>query len=266
MFALAYKELISKFNKIRDYLREFFVYGFEFFSETNPIGVIGSFLLDRKELQGESSCFWYKHHYMLQAMDSEIVEVALEGISEKKYLEIHTISKSHQKNQIEVYPVKLYVSTQNGREYLLCHETGTTGLQFIRLDNIKTARVKGRCENNQEYENEYILRKPYLWGVVSGNAEDMTHVEMTIRVSEGEDFILQRLEREKRNGRVLQMNSRQYKYVVDTYDAMELMPWIRTFIGRIEKLESSDPSLEKKFDEDMELLYSVYFGGDGDVV
>lgn len=38
------------------------------------------------------------------------------------------------------------------------------------------------------------------------------------------------------------------------------MPWIRTFMGRIEKLESSNPQLKKKFDQDMEQLYSMYFG------
>lgn len=40
----------------------------------------------------------------------------------------------------------------------------------------------------------------------------------------------------------------------------KLMPWIRTLMGRIEKLESSNPQLKKKFDQDMEQLYSMYFG------
>ena len=238
----------------------------EFFSETTPIGVIGSFILDKKELSGYQSSFWYKHHYMLYAMDSEIVETVFDGISEKRYLEIITISKRNQKNKMEVYPIKLYVSTQNGREYLLCHETGASGLNFIRLDNIQDAKVKGKCDTYEEFENEYISRKPYLWGVISGNAKDIVHIEMTIEASEKEDYIVNRLEREKRNGRVYKMNEHQYKYVVDTYDAMELMPWIRTFIGRIVKLESSNSYLKKKFDEDMNFLYSMYLGGDEDAI
>lgn len=238
----------------------------EFYSETNPIGVVGSFLLDRKELNSLRSCFWYKHHYMLYAIDSEIVEAVFVGISEKKYLEIITISKKNQKNKIEVYPIKLYVSTQNGRQYLLCHETGASGLNFIRLDKIKEVKVKENCGNYREYENEYISCKPYLWGVIAGNAKDITHIEMTIAVSENEDFIVKRLEREKRNGHVYKINEHQYKYVVDTYDAMELMPWIRTFIGRIDKLESSNQYFAKKFYEDMEQLYSLYLGGDENVV
>jgi predicted DNA-binding transcriptional regulator YafY len=203
---------------------------------------------------------------MLYAIDSEIVESILEAISEKKYLEITTISKRKQTNKIVIYPIKLYVSTQNGREYLLCHEMGGSGITFVRLDNMKAAVVKGKCENYQDFENEYESCKPYLWGVIAGNAKDITHIEMTIKVSENEEFIAARLEREKRNGHVYQLNNHQYKYVVDTYDAMELMPWIRTFIGRIEKLESTNTYLQEKFDNDMNLMYSMYLGGDGGAV
>ena len=58
----------------------------DFFSETAPCGVIGSFLLDRRKLQEENqkkkdSCqrqkykekFAFKHHYITSAIDSEIL-------------------------------------------------------------------------------------------------------------------------------------------------------------------------------------------------
>lgn len=238
----------------------------EFYSEMNPIGVIGSFLLDRKEFDNEKSCFWYKHHYMLYAMDSEIMELLLEGIEKEKCIVITTIGKKNSVNKLEVYPMKIYVSTQNGREYLLCHRTDGTGLTFIRLDNIRKVKIGEICEKSKEYNTEYLLSKQYLWGVTSGNVKDIVHIEMTIRVQEDEEFIVRRLEREKRNGQVFKINESQYKYVVDTYDAMELMPWIRTFMGRIEKLECNNPDLENKFYQDMESLYSMYFGGeDGDI-
>lgn len=233
-----------------------------FFSETSPIGVIGSFLLDQKELRAYQSSFWFKHHYMLYAVDSEIAECILEGIAEKKVMEIATISKRKKSNKLKVYPIKLYVSTQNGREYLLCHEIGGSGINFVRIDNIRECKIKGKCDNYLEYENKYESSKPYLWGVICGNAKDITHIEMTIRIAENEDFIVNRLEREKRNGHVYKINNHQYKYVVDTYDAMELMPWIRTFIGRIENLESSNSYLKEKFNEDMKKMYSMYLGGD----
>ena len=81
-----------------------------------------------------------------------------------------------------------------------------------------------------------------------------------------EEYMIRRLEREKRNGHVERIGKEKYKYVVDTYDAMELMPWIRTFTGRIERVESDNPELGKKFCTDMEKMYAMYLGGDDDAV
>lgn len=54
-----------------------------FFSEISPLGVVGSYLLDKKEFHGKMSSFWFKHHYMLHAMDSEILEILLERFLKK---------------------------------------------------------------------------------------------------------------------------------------------------------------------------------------
>lgn len=138
----------------------------------------------------------------------------------------------------------------------------------MRLDKIIECKVKEKCKNEQrqKYEKEYELRKPNLWGVICGREDDMTHVEITMRIKENEEYMIRRLEREKRNGHVERIGKEKYKYVVDTYDAMELMPWIRTFTGRIERVESDNPELGKKFCTDMEKMYAMYLGGDDDAV
>ena len=239
-----------------------------FFSEISPVGVVGSFLLDHKKIRDKRSYVCFKHHYMLYAVESEVAECILEGIHEKKFLEITTKSKRKKISRRCVYPVKLYVSTQNGREYLLFHEVAGSGLHFVRLDKIIECKVKEKCKNEQrqKYEKEYELRKPNLWGVICGREDDMTHVEITMRIKENEEYMIRRLEREKRNGHVERIGKEKYKYVVDTYDAMELMPWIRTFTGRIERVESDNPELGKKFCTDMEKMYAMYLGGDDDAV
>ena len=60
---------------------------------------------------------------------------------------------------------------------------------------------------------------------------------MTINIEEGEEFIINRLMREKRCGTVTRANESTVEFEADVYSAQEMMPWIRTFIGRIEKLE-----------------------------
>ena len=81
-----------------------------------------------------------------------------------------------------------------------------------------------------------------------------------LHFDDDEQHIPQRLEREKRNGRVEIIDQNTCKYIVDTYDASEMLPWIRTFIGRIEKLECSDETVVKRFYEDLELTFALYGG------
>lgn len=74
-----------------------------------------------------------------------------------------------------------------------------SGLHFVRLDKIIECKVKEKCKNEQrqKYEKEYELRKPNLWGVICGREDDMTHVEITMRIKENEEYMIRRLERER---------------------------------------------------------------------
>ncbi len=61
------------------------------------------------------------------------------------------------------------------------------------------------------------------------------------------------------------MDDHTYRYVADVFDAGEMLPWLRTFIGRIGKLESSNDFGVKRFHEDLEATAALY-GGDDDAV
>ena len=61
------------------------------------------------------------------------------------------------------------------------------------------------------------------------------------------------------------LDKHTYRYTADVFDAGEMLPWLRTFIGRIVKLESSNDFVVKRFHEDLEATAGLY-GGDGDAV
>ena len=84
---------------------------------------------------------------------------------------------------------------------------------------------------------------------------------MTVYYGPNEDFIRKRLEREKRNGTVEILDDHTCRYTTDVYDASELIPWLRTFIGRIVKLECSDNTVVERFWSDLEKMSALY-GGD----
>ena len=77
--------------------------------------------------------------------------------------------------------------------------------------------------------------------------------------------MLEGMEREKRHGTVEQVDECTWKFTADVYDASEMLPWIRTFTGRIDHLECSNEFVVNRFREDLSALARMY-GGDGDAV
>jgi len=94
---------------------------------------------------------------------------------------------------------------------------------------------------------------------------DQAFVEMTVYVGEGEEHIPRRLDREKRGGRVEQLDANHWRFTAEVSDALEMLPWIRTFIGRITDLRCSDVEVLRRFREDLAKMAGLY-GGDGDAV
>lgn len=76
---------------------------------------------------------------------------------------------------------------------------------------------------------------------------------------------MQRLECEKRHGRVERIDEHTCKFVADVYDASGMLPWLRTFIGRIVDLQCSSQFAVDTFSEDLARMNAMY-GGDIDTV
>ena len=231
-----------------------------FYSEADPLGVIGSTLLDK--LDQKQECFQFKHHYMLHALDSRILLQLLTAIGEKRYIKLANASRRKENATIWhfVLPLKIFISTQGGRQYLLCYHNRFHALQFFRIDYIKEIELLEQETDFSVYERYCEKYRSHCWGTSAGAGFRVDHLEMTVHFEDNEQHIFHRLEREKRNGRVEMVDQNTCKYIVDTYDASEMVPWLRTFIGRSEKLECSDQTVVDKFYEDLEEMYSLYGG------
>lgn len=217
-----------------------------FFSETAPVGVVGAYVLD--QLDSVPDHYRFKHHYMLHALDGEILCKLLWCMGEKSSVRIGLKGGSDSGlYSCVAYPFKIYVSTQTGRQYLLAYVYERESFKFFRLDNVISCEAddfKGDPELCLElYEKE----KDHLWGVSYGDHEKFDHIEMVIRMEEQEYFIAERLQREKRSGHLEKMDANLWRYSIDVFDAMEMMPWIRTFIGRIVEFHCSNSQVEERF-------------------
>lgn len=237
-----------------------------FFTEADPLGVTGSFLLDKYEEIPEY--YRFKHHYILHALDSEILCRLLQIMSEEHLAEIQVKNKKMQtQTPYLVYPSRIYISTQNGRQYLDAYSLDHRRMYFFRLDNIIAVRDAG-MGNEQLARICEALRKEqeqHVWGVSTGTGV-MQHIEMSVHVEKDEYFIAERLEREKRCGWVEKIDDNTYCFKANVYDAREMLPWIRTFTGRIVDLKCSDESVTETFWADFKELEAMYCGGETDVV
>ena len=68
-----------------------------FFTEVNPIGVIGSYLLDK--FDNEENPFRFKQHYIFNALESEVLYDLLDIMNGNCNAEIKLFSNNNEKNK-----------------------------------------------------------------------------------------------------------------------------------------------------------------------
>ena len=231
----------------------------DFFSETAPCGAIGSFLLDKTG--AHDSVFAFKHHYITGAIDSEVVCSLLEAIGEKKSITLETINRHRDRiAENHVLPLRIMISVQSGRQYLMAYVPRFRRITSFRIDNIVSVRADEPSELFDYWREQLGRIQRHIWGVStqSRSGDRIEHVEFTVRYGDNEKHIPKRLEREKRCGTVEHIDEHTSRFSAEVYDAAELIPWIRTFICRITDIYFSDEKIQKQFSDDMKAMYEMY--------
>ena len=112
----------------------------DFFSETAPCGVIGSFLEDKTN--NIADYFVFKHHYITSAMDSEALYMILKAIHEKRNITVEMINRKKDRiTETNVVPLRVMISVQSGRQYMMAYTPYFKRITAYRLDNIVTVKI-----------------------------------------------------------------------------------------------------------------------------
>lgn len=241
---------------------------FAFFSEVDLLGVIGSFLMDK--LEDNPDYITQKHHYILHALESQILLQLLTAIDEDRMIELEIFNKWKQSIRHHmVMPIKILISTQNGRSYLYGRRGKTGRFNTYRIDNIRKVKLlkdAARIDRNREAADKHLK---HVWNISIRNDNRLEHVELTLKVEEWANYIVHRLRREGKHGVIEYLGDGIFKFSIDVYDASEMLPWIRTFTGRILRFECSNTEVQERFYADLELMYREYRdkdGGDKDAI
>ena len=229
----------------------------DFYAEAVPCGVIGSFLLDK--LNPHHSLFTFKHHYMTSAIDSEVLTLLFMAMREKRIISATCYRRGNITQTCRLIPLRLFISTQNGRQHLIAYDPERNRIASFRVDYLSDIRLLETTPRFDELRTQLSEMQKKMWGVSAGNdKKPPEHVSFTVQINKGEKHIIGRLEREKRIGKIEKIDDFTYRFSADVYDANELIPWIRTFICRITEITFSNPMLEKRFRQDLNQMYQMY--------
>ena len=232
-----------------------------YYSEVAPCGVIGSFILDKEEL--DTDVFTFKHHYITGAIDSGVLSSIFTAMREKRIISVSNLSRrkdTPRRNRI--IPLRVLISVQNGRQHLLAYLPEYNNFQSYRVDYLSGIKLEEVTPRFDELRAQIDEMKDKMWGVSTKRnkwgIERLEHVDFTVKVADDEAHIIRRLEREKRVGKVEKIDDNTYRFTADVYDVSEMIPWIRTFICRIIDMNFTSKTLENQFKSDLDTMYRMY--------
>lgn len=223
-----------------------------FFKEVAPAGVIGQFML--KHLPTTTSPFVFKHHFIVHSLDEQIVLSILAGISQKRLLHLAQFNGK----ESTIVPMSLYISTETGRQYLVGQLMRPNILTSIRVDNIKEVTLGSSVSDYQTYQNAFEKKKNRAWNG-SFNQQRLKTLTVLLRIEEGkEDYLLTRLQREQRMATSKRLDHQTIAFEIKLTDLYAINPFLRTFIGRIISIESTDSNWQEQFIYDLDQLTDLY--------
>lgn len=233
-----------------------------FFSEADMAGVIGSFLLDREGWDNDH--YTFKHHYITHALESDILCALFDAMSQKRSVSIKNYNRrAGDEKEWNVVPLRIFASVQSGRRYLMAWNLRFKKTTSYRLDYITAVKLGEVFPDFDRMRVRLAENQKHMWGVLCDDRQSpaLEHVAFTVNILDGEEHIWRRLEREKRCGRITKMDEHTARFEADVYDTSEMIPWIRTFTGRITAVEFSNKAVEALFRKDFEVMCRLYGAG-----
>lgn len=229
-----------------------------FYKEIFPIGILGEYLLRGQKVQ--AAPFQFKHIFPVQILDSQVVVQLLEAIRTRREISFET-----DRHQFEHFiPVKICSSSESGRQYLIGRVVGKRHLYSIRINFIAAVKIGGEAGQFEQVHQQLRKQQRLTWNAAfTSRKTQKLKVYLTID-EEKEQYLVRRLEKEKRMGLVTHTGENEYLFSIAVVDMVALNPFLRTFFGRIKRIQCSNRNWEQQFWKDYQAMYSLYFGGEQD--
>lgn len=223
----------------------------------------GGFLLS-PYLRNHNSEFIYKNIYFAQTLDDEIVRQLFDGIRNESILTVNSITRWRKICAKDVVPIKIVNNLRTGRRYLASYNKRIHKYSTIRIDNIVSVEATGVYEDYKKVADAYEDRMSASFAITP-KKQVINNVRMVLEIDEvNEKYVLERIEREGMHGKVTKLDTNIFEYSIFVPDTVEMLPWLRTFIGRIISIEGSEMAVIRQFKRDVKSML-VKYRGEADV-
>ncbi len=231
-----------------------------FYQMAECFGIVGNTISDQLDFHNDT--FRIKHSFSVHTLEDEILFALINAMNKK--VRVNLLLKSAKKNTVTdnlCIPLQIFTSTRTGRRFLCCYIEKSKRFTCMRLDNIKNVTLLAPAPDYDELRNSLDKNRIFAWGVSfqSENDSRLDKLTMQIQVVEpAEDYIINRLKKEGRGGTITRISKGIYQYEIEVFDSNEMLPWLRTFIGRIVSLECTNKAVERRFYRDLNTMYKRY--------
>ena len=230
----------------------------KFFQGAATFGEIGSYILDNEKK--ENDLFAFKHYYIAHTLESGILFDLLLAIREGRLI----VFKNHSEKSGQTVigsglPLKIIISTTTGRRYVCMYMSQRKRFLTFRLDYLKSITLGEPVGEASKLKEKLNHRLDKMWGVSFGSHRQPEVISMKLHVDESrEQYILDRIKREGQGGNVTKVEENTFLYTKEVLDTNDMIPWMRTFTGRILGLEGTNESVINRFYEDMKEMARMY--------
>lgn len=207
-----------------------------FFQNIVPLGYILNPITSNKK-----SSYIYKQVFFSNVLDDEYVLILLNAIENKQPI---LIKQRGRKNNVIVkgMPIGIYQNMITGRRYLKVMKKGNS--VFVRIDKI---------EEVSYLDTEYTLFE-------ENNKKE--YIKVLIHIDDNEMFIVDRIYREINEENITKIDENTYQFTLYYSNLFDSIPYVRSYFGRILKLESDNKQVLTKLERDLFSTISLYEDGE----
>jgi DNA-binding transcriptional ArsR family regulator len=235
----------------------------QFFSQTQEFGLIGNTIL--KTLGLKNRLFFMKHYYIVHTLEDEVMLTIIDAIEKHRTIKVTTFSRNGNESAKTVLPLQILSSVQTGRRFLAAYIPAEDRFISFRLDLMPLPKTGAVFDGHEKILARYQKLIPRCFGVSMDNVPNAEPLRITFKADEKtEYFIIDRLEREKRCGTLTKTANGEYTLTLDLCDPNEAMKWVKTFIGRIVRIEGGTENIRRRFADDIDRMYAIYGGDDNE--